>query len=174
MKPGNKIEDSHSHTFVNGKCECGEEDSNYVPPSDSGNIEDGSIATPKALTIMFDDKNNRSVFSSSQQVWEQNGITVTNNKGNSTSDIADYSNPVYFYKNSQLIVECSGMVKIEFECNSDSYAFAFISSLSTDTTVSSNGSFVTVTFPNAVNNFQITSLSAGMVRMNSITVYVVE
>ena len=34
--PGNKEEDSHEHTFTEGKCECGEEDPNYVPPVEGG------------------------------------------------------------------------------------------------------------------------------------------
>ena len=35
----------HVHNFVNGECECGEKDANYVPPTD------GTAANPHALTV---------------------------------------------------------------------------------------------------------------------------
>ena len=46
--------------------------------------------------ISFADVANRTAFSTESQVWEQNGIKVTNNKASATSNIADYSNPVRF------------------------------------------------------------------------------
>ena len=35
----------HVHNFVNGECECGEKDANYVPPTD------GTATNPHALTV---------------------------------------------------------------------------------------------------------------------------
>ena len=66
-------------------------------------------------TISFADAANRTEFDASVQVWEQNGITVTNNKA-SGSNIADYANPVRFYKNSELIIAYPGMTKIVIAC----------------------------------------------------------
>ena len=125
-------------------------------------------------TLSFSSTANRTTFTSSQQVWAANGITVTNNKGASTSNVADYSNPARFYKSSQLIVAATGMLKIEFTCNSASYAQALKNALPSGTTCSENGSVITVTFAEAVDSFEIPSLTGGQVRMNSITVYVAE
>lgn len=57
-------------------------------------------------TISFDNLDNRtSTSSTTQQVWIQNGITVTNDKAASTNDInLDYYNPVRFYKNSNITI----------------------------------------------------------------------
>ena len=130
--------------------------------------------TGDSATISFSDKANRTVFTSEQQVWEQNGITVTNNKGASTSNVADYSNPARFYKGSELIVECdSAMAKIEFACNSATYAAALQASMgATPATVDGNN--VTVSLSSASTSFTIASLTGGQVRMDSITVYYAE
>ena len=62
-------------------------------------------AVPDPVTIDFSDKANRTEFSTEIQVWEQNGIKVTNNKAASTSNVADYANPARFYASSELIIE---------------------------------------------------------------------
>ena len=65
--------------------------------------------------LSFADKAQRTVFDSSKQVWEQNGIVLTNNKGGSTNAVADYANPARFYKNSEIIVEYGSPIrKIDF------------------------------------------------------------
>ena len=120
--------------------------------------------------LSFADKANRTVFTTSQQVWEQNGIKLTNDKGSSTSNVADYAAPARFYKSSKLTVEYAGMTKIEFVCNNSSYATALQSSITTGT-VSVNGSVVTVVLPAAADSYVISSLTGGQVRMDSLTVY---
>ena len=81
-------------------------------------------------TLSFADVANRVSWDSNKQVWSANGITLTNNKGASTSNVADYHAPARFYKSSEIIVECEkAMTKIEFACNSASYATAWQSSL---------------------------------------------
>ena len=120
--------------------------------------------------LSFADKANRTVFTTSQQVWEQNGIKLTNDKGSSTSNVADYAAPARFYKSSKLTVEYAGMTKIEFVCNNSSYATALKSSITTGT-VSVNGSVVTVVLPAAADSYVISSLTGGQVRMDSLTVY---
>ena len=55
------------------------------------------------VTLSFADKAQRTSYSTTQQVWAQNGITLTNNKSKSTSNVADYANPARFYKNSEII-----------------------------------------------------------------------
>ena len=71
-------------------------------------------------TLTFDDKNKRTEFSSEKQVWTENNIVITNTKANSTSDIADYSNPARFYKNSLINIKANNnnITKIIFNVNS--------------------------------------------------------
>ena len=118
----------------------------------------------------FSNVANRVEWDTEHQIWSANGITLTNNKGASTSNVADYSAPARFYKSSELIVECDkAMSKIEFACNSASYATALQASLgATPATV--DGSSVIVEFDSATKNFTIASLTGGQVRMNSLTV----
>ena len=118
----------------------------------------------------FSNVANRVSWDSDYQVWSANGITLTNNKGASTSNVADYSAPARFYKGSELIVECEkAMTKIEFACNSATYAAALQASMgATPATV--DGSSVIVTFDTATTSFTIASLTGGQVRMNSLTV----
>ena len=123
-----------------------------------------------SATLSFADKANRTVFTTSQQVWEQNGIKLTNDKGSSTSNVADYAAPARFYKNSKITVEYAGMTKIEFTCNNSSYATALESSI-TSGNVSVSGSVVTVTLDAASDSYVVSALSGGQVRMDSVTVY---
>ena len=121
-------------------------------------------------TLSFSDANNRTSWDNNSQVWSANGITLTNNKGDSTSDIADYTAPARFYKSSELIVKCDhAMSKIDFVCNSSSYATALLDSI-TSGNATMEGSTVTVTFSSAVSSYTISSLSGGQVRMNKLTV----
>ena len=120
-------------------------------------------------TLSFADANNRVSWDTSKQGWTANGITLTNNKGASTSDVADYFAPARFYKSSELIVECDHAIsKIDFACNSG-YATALKDSI-TSGNVTVDGSTVTVTFSTPVSSYTINSLTGGQVRMNSLTV----
>ncbi len=132
----------------------------------------GAVRTVQAggeATLTFDDTSKRTVFNTSQQVWEENGITVTNNKGSSTSPVADYSDPARFYKNSTLIVACPGMTKVTFTCSSAAYATTLSNSIKdTAVTVTVNGSAVTVELGATADSFTCT-MSSGQVRVSSIT-----
>ncbi len=142
------------HTYANGACiRCG-----VAKPAN----------TSKEVTISFADVANRTVFTTSQQVWVQNGITVTNDKTSSSSPIADYSNPVRFYKGSNITVQYPGMTKIVIACNSASYANACKESIGNAASV--NGKEVTITLAEAVDSFEFAASSA-QIRVDSITVY---
>ena len=143
-----------NHVYENGTCQCGK-------------IE-GSTALNKAV-LDLSNKNNRTEFSTSKQVWSANGITVTNEKGSSSSNVADYA-PPRFYANSTVTVEGIGMKTIVFVCNNSSYANALKNSISdSNATATVSGSNVTVTFNNAVDSFTI-KLTAQVRMGNSITV----
>ena len=120
-------------------------------------------------TLSFADKAQRTTHTTSQQVWEQNGVTLTNNKGKSTSNVGDYAAPARFYKNSEIIVEfTSPIAKIEFACNTTAYATALKKSIS-GASVVVNGKIVTVLLDGTSNSFAVT-LSADQVRMDALTV----
>lgn len=132
--------------------------------------------TGDTATISFADTANRTVFNTEQQVWEQNGIVVTNDKGASTSNIADYSDPVRFYKGSKVTVkvESGKMAAVIFHCNDykPDYATAMQDSIS-GASVSVNGSDVTATLNSAADTFVVEQLTAQS-RVNSITVVYAE
>ena len=150
------------HNYVEGVCSvCNGVDPDY----------EGEVVVPQEFTLSFSSKDNRVSQTGDCQIWEQNGVKLTNNQGSSTSAVADYAAPARFYKSSQLIIECDGMTKIEFACNSASYATALQSSITSgDYTVSVSGKVVTVVFNAPVDSFTIASLTGGQVRMDSLTV----
>ena len=136
----------------------------YVPPITAS-------AEEQTHTLTFDNKTKRTEFTTTIQVWEENGITVTNNKASSTNNVADYAKPARFYANSSLVIEMAGMTKIVFDANSSSYATAIKNSIGTTATATVSSDKVTVTFNEAVDSFTISKLTA-QVRMDSITVTV--
>ena len=127
-----------------------------------------AMADGAAATISFNDLTYRTSCDDDQQVWQQNGITVTNDKAASTSNVnGQYYGPVRFYKNSDVTVEYPGMTLIEFTCNSASYANTLASCIEGAVV---NGAVVSVTLDGA-DSFTC-SMTAGQVRVDSIAVYV--
>ena len=113
---------------------------------------------------------NRKSWNANQQTWEVEGVKLVNDKGSSTSNVADYTNPARFYKSSKITVTADGLITtIVFDCNSASYATTLKSSIS-GATVSVSSDKVTVTLDGTSNTFVITSLTGGQVRMDSMTV----
>ena len=123
----------------------------------------------ETATLSFANKAQRTSFSTTKQVWEQNGVTFTNDKASSTNAVADYANPVRLYANSQIIVaHSSGKIKsIVFDCNSSSYATALKNSIGSSASASSDK--VTVTLDGTSNTFTVAKLTA-QVRLDNITV----
>ena len=84
-----------------------------TPPS-GGDTPDTPDDPTGGNMISFTDVANRESWSGEQQVWKQNGITVTNDKAASTNAIVDKYNPVRFYKGSRMTVEYPGMTRLVF------------------------------------------------------------
>ncbi len=128
-----------------------------------------AVQAQETATLSFASTAQRTSFSTTQQVWEQNGITLTNNKASSSTPVADYAKPARFYAKSEIIVECAlgNITKIEFDCNNSSYATALKNSIGSTAAASSDK--VTVTLDGTSNSFTISSLSA-QVRMDALTV----
>ena len=125
-------------------------------------------------TISFADVANRTEQTTEKQVWVQNGITVTNDKAASTSNVADYKNPARFYKSSDLKIEyTSNVTTIIVNCNTEGYATALAASTITGGTAVANGKVVTITLTTPATSIAITSLSA-QVRVDSISVVAAE
>ena len=120
-------------------------------------------------TLTFDDKAKRTTFNTNQQVWTENGVTVTNDKASSTNAVADYAKPARFYQGSKITVAVEGEIsEIVFDCNSSSYATALNNSIGTTATVTVSSDKVTVTLDGA-SSFEIAKLTA-QVRMDAVTV----
>lgn len=125
-------------------------------------------------SLSFANKAQRTSFSGTAQVWEQNGIKFTNEKSSSTNAVADYANPVRLYQNSRIIVEAPGEITaIVFDCNSSSYATALKNSIGSTATVSVSSDKVTVTLDGSSSKFTVEKLSA-QVRMDAVTVTYLE
>lgn len=134
---------------------------------------DKEAPAPEAgtYTLSFAEAANRTLFNTSQQVWEQNGVKLTNNKAGSTSNVADYTAPARFYKSSSLKIEKAGMTKIVFNLNSGKPASGLTdSSMTPAAEVVANGYEVTLTFAEATDVFEIAAL-ANQIRVDSIVVY---
>ena len=137
-------------------------------------VEEGSsVVLPSSATLTFDaNKENRTEFNKDKQVWQQNGVTLTNNKGSSTSNIGDYAGR--FYKNSDVIISFTQkMVKIVIDAtgiNAD-YVDPYADSI-TNYTVTIEGGIVTIDLGEGVES--ITFKTTAQLRANSITVYYFE
>ena len=124
----------------------------------------------ETATLSFANKAQRTSYSTDKQVWEQNGITFTNNKSSSTTNVADYANPARLYANSEVVIEFGKkMTEIKFTCSSSEYAAALKKSITVDASVSVSGSDVTATLTAPSTSFTIARLDA-QVRLSSLTV----
>ena len=142
------------HSYANGTCvNCG-----AAEPSE------------KQATISFTSTANRTEFSTTKQVWVQNGITVTNDKASASSNVADYSNPVRFYQGSNVTISFPGMTKIEINCSGldTKYVDSWLN-VTGATATKSNG-IVTIVFNAPTDSITFTAL-AKQSRAYSITVY---
>ena len=130
-----------------------------------------NVSAEDTATLSFANTAQRTSFSTTKQVWEQNGVTFTNDKASASSNVANYANPVRLYQNSSITVAYNGgkISKIVFDANSSSYATALKNSIGTTATTSVSSDKVTVTFATPVSEFTIAKLTA-QVRMDSITV----
>ena len=125
----------------------------------------GSVVT---ATITFDDTAKRSVYTDDQQVWEENGITVTNDKAASTTKIGDYAKPARFYKSSNVTVSVAGTIsKLVFHINSSDskYLTAMTDSVEGETV---DGNAVTIVLDGTSSSYSFTT--ANQVRVDSIDV----
>lgn len=129
-----------------------------------------SFGAEETATLSFASTAQRTSFSTTQQIWQQNGITLTNDKSSSSSNVADYANPARFYKSSKITIEAPGNIKtIVFYCSGSSYATALKNSIKDDISIQ-NDKTVTISPGSKSSSYTIPSLSGGQVRMSNISV----
>ena len=162
IKSGSTISATGKHTF--GAWITAADGSKSRTCSICGKVEKEAFVAPGSTVVIgFTDKANRTVYTNSQQVWKQNGITVVNDKATATSNVGDYANPGRFYKGSNVTVTAPGMTKIVIDCNGlekkniTPWSNSFNDSNATATV---SGSTVTITFKTPVDSFTWTALSA--------------
>lgn len=129
-------------------------------------------ASAAEVTAKLDlsNKGNRTVFKTTQQVWEQNGITLTNDKASSTSNVADYA-PPRLYANSKVTISAPGNItKIVVVCSESKYATALVNSAKSNATATASSSTVTITPNEASSTYVIAKLTAQVRCGASITV----
>lgn len=130
--------------------------------------EEGGGTTPTEATLSFASTAQRTSFSSTQQVWKQNGIILTNNKSASTSPVADYSNPARFYASSEITIEAPGNItQMVATCPETKYTTALVNSVGTG--ASSNNNVVTIIPAAPSTTYTIATLTA-QVQMFFLTV----
>ena len=125
---------------------------------------------PTELTITFDDKSKRTEYSTSIQVWKENGITVTNRKDASTTNVGDYANPARFYKSSTVIIECDNMTQMVIIGGGENKYITPIADTLTGSgyTYVVNGDVYTITFDEPTDS--VTFVTTAQIRFASVTV----
>ena len=120
-------------------------------------------------TLTFDaNKANRTEYSTSKQVWEQNGIKLTNDKASSNTNVGDYSNPARFYKSSTIKIEAPGnILKLEFNCSN--IESKYVEPISAFDGASTKDGIITINL-DGTSNAVAYLLSEGQGRVNSLTV----
>ena len=131
--------------------------------------EEGAAVPQLAATITFDDKSKRTEHTAEKQVWAENGITVTNNKAASSTNVADYANPARFYASSDLIIEYTGIVKIVINTTGGKN-WGGCSSISGGGVATADGTITTIVFDSPVDSVTITKLT-DQIRVTSIEIY---
>ena len=155
--------DGSDITYINENTNPSEDKTYYAV------FADEEVGEPETLeaTLSFTDQANRTSQTSEQQVWEQNGITLTNNQASSANPVADYFDPARFYAGSSINITAPGNItKIVFACT-NGYATAMKNSAGNSASVDGNN--VTVNLNGSSNTFNIASVTA-QIRLSSLTV----
>ena len=104
-------------------------------------------AWAEEVTVSFASTAQRLSRTDDQQVWENDGVTFTNDKAASSNNVADYSNPVRLYQSSTITVDCSKgkITQIVFATNASKYVTPMQNSLGSSLgTVTTDGNNVTL------------------------------
>lgn len=148
-------------------------------------VPKSTITTPgetQSAQINLSATATRTSHSTTQQVWEENGVKLTNDKGNSVTDVADVA-PIRIYKSSSVTIEYPGILQLVFHSaktvGTSTYPDYLLKSLqdanlpdatiTSDFTTDADDPTVTVTLETPVDILDFTA-SAGQIRLRSIDV----
>ena len=154
---------------------CGDVKTEDIPANGHNYVDDvcdvcGAVKAYKG-TITFDaDKTQRTEYSTQIQVWENEGMTFTNNKltGN---NIGDYGAPVRIYKNSGIVIEFPEMATLIIDASGVGNDYLWDATLeAAGLSFTVENKIYTITFAEPVNSIELTA--ANQVRANSITAIV--
>ena len=119
-------------------------------------------------TLDFSTTDQRTELSNDTQVWVNGTLILTNNKGSSTSNVADYSNPARFYKNSEIIIAYPGLSKLVIDATGLGASYLWEATLdAAGLTYTVSDQVYTITFAQPVDSITLTA--ANQVRAYSIT-----
>ncbi len=162
--------DSITYVVAGSSSEDGGDSGDSGDSGDTGNTDDTTQTTEVEATIDFTTTTQRVSQDTSSQVWSNDGLTFTNNKASSTTNVANYSNPVRIYANSSVEIKYDGgkIKKIVIDGTSSNVSSAQITAWKTsidnlgdsNITTSLSSKVVTVEFATEVDSLVITSLSA--------------
>ena len=129
-------------------------------------------STSESAKITFNDKAKRTVYTTEQQVWVENGVTLTNDKAGSTSNVGDYANPLRLYQSSDFTITTErAMSKIVVTCNSGKPVTGLTGALdAAGISYTVDGMVVTITLATPATTFTVAALTA-QIRVDSIEVY---
>ena len=126
-------------------------------------------AEPVVKTLNFTSTATNTSNSDTQQVWEENGITLTNDKDKSSTNVL-VAAPVRLYQSSKVTISCTGITKIVFVTdNQAKYATALKNSISSLGTVTVNGFEVTLELSSAKDSIEFSCTA--QVRLKTLSVY---
>jgi len=142
-------------------------------------VEEEEVIDPNAngeVTIDFSSTAQRESLDTNKQVWKNGAVTFTNDKAQSTTAVADYSNPVRCYKNSSLTFTApNNITKIVFNSaengttDSKKYFDFLQADLEALGTITVSGTEVTFVPTATASKFTFTAAS-GQIRLFSATV----
>ncbi len=119
-------------------------------------------------TLDFSTLDQRTEYSTSIQVWTNGALVLTNNKGGSTSNVGDYSNPARFYKSSEIIIAYPGMTKLVIDATGMESKYLWDATLeAANLSFTVEEKIYTITFAAPVDSITLTT--AAQVRANSMT-----
>lgn len=126
-------------------------------------------AEPVVKTLNFTSTDTNTSKSDTQQVWEENGITLTNDKDKSSNNVV-VAAPVRLYQSSKVTISCTGITKIVFVTDSQTkYVTALKDSISSLGTVTVNGYEVTLELSSAKDSIEFSCTK--QVRLKTLSVY---
>ena len=135
--------------------------------------EVNSVVNEYTATLSFANIANRTAYSTTSQVWSQNGIALTNDKGSSSNDVNDSYNPVRLYKNSTITIALDNsegkITKIIFNDVSGYKVNTSADTIGVATVNDDGATVVTVNEQSQSSSITFTA-SANQLRLTSITV----